>query len=518
VLGASIHDVLARIKSVPLVYPSISLSHSQSHPLLAPVIITLQSNGLRLRFDGPEQRLRLIEVLDFSKTRLSYKGHDIGNSQTQNENVALNTHFNPPKTGPGFRSVYKIFGPTTPGEYLPPNGKNKEDGTYVLSYPGIAFSFPLKHGIWSSGTGWSSTVSLLSSNASKASTAMSVFVGESWDLARDSLFENDMSNFLRSPIASGIKKETVPKEVELVKVHDRGRVELVRKDAPSFWIMMGETTPQDLVTELGPPDSVHRRNDTRVAIHQDRRNSSASASRRGSSNTEMSPPLRNLPFDSDTSSQVEESDESDLEEGVVIDPKKREDSGEVFYNYYSHGFDIKVSNPLPPSTLSHASSTNGSGTDGPDAVVPRSHLVVTKILLHGNVPGSWNFNRHRRIRWSLDSVATADDPNPPNSEVLFKDIQHYLQQYFHDSYATEEERRAAALPMVVNRALGREELAADGDYGVIGSWEDGGTSSVRRLDQKTTEAEKIGGAEVYGFPGMVFEVLKNGTVSCLMVY
>jgi hypothetical protein len=28
----------------------------------------------------------------------------------------------------------------------------------------------------------------------------------------------------------------------------------------------------------------------------------------------------------------------------------------------------------------------------------------------------------------------------------------------------------------------------------------------------------MGAAEVYGFPGLVFEVLKNGAVSCLMVY
>jgi len=472
-----------------------------------------------LRFDGPEQRLRLIEVLDFSKTRFSYKGHEVGFASAQQELAAQNPNWVPVKTGPGFTQVYKIFGPTTPGEYIRPTGTDQKTGTYVLSYPGIAFSFPMTEGVWNQTTSWSSTVSILSSNVTKYCTAMSIFVGESWDLARNSLFDADMVGFLRSPIGSGIKKETVPREIERVKIHDCGRVELIRKDTPSFWIIMGETTPQDLVTELGPPDSVHRRKDSRVAIHRNRKNSSASTSRRGSSNDDMSPQIRNLPFDSDSSSQVEESEESDLEEGVVVDPKdKEEDSGQVFYNYYSHGFDILISNPLPPSTTSHAGPTNSNGTSSADAVLPRSHLVAVKILLHGNVPGSWPFNRHRRIRWILDFAATDDNPDPPTSEMLFKDIRYNLQQFFYESYDTEEERRAAALPMVVNRALGREELVADGEYGVIGSWEDGGTSSVRRLDQKTTEGEKIGGAEVYGFPGMVFEVLKNGTVSCLMVY
>ena len=78
--------------------------------------------------------------------------------------------------------------------------------------------------------------------------------------------------------------------------------------------------------------------------------------------------------------------------------------------------------------------------------------------------------------------------------------------------------------MVVNRGWGREEVGADSEWGVVGGWEDGGaqTGSVVRKDaagtQDSAEAERLGAAEVYGFPGLVFEVLKNGAVSCLMVH
>jgi isoleucyl-tRNA synthetase len=80
--------------------------------------------------------------------------------------------------------------------------------------------------------------------------------------------------------------------------------------------------------------------------------------------------------------------------------------------------------------------------------------------------------------------------------------------------------------MVVNRGWGREEVGTDSEWGVVGGWEDGGGagagagSMVRKGEgsQDSAETEKLGAAEVYGFPGLVFEVLKNGAVSCLMVY
>lgn len=526
-LGASIHDVLARIKSLPLIYPNIQLAYSQSHPLLAPVIITLPNNGLRLRFDGPEQRLRLIEVLDFSKSHLTFKDKDISLPSTE-------PMIHAKKTGPMFKQVYKIFGPTTPGEYIPPaKDADQTTGTYMLSYPGIAFSFPMKSSTWDPSTTWSSTVSILSSTATGAATALSLFYGESWEQARNSLFNSDMSQFLRSPIPYGTDHKIIPREVERAVVYDQGRVELIRGDAPSFMIVMGETTPQDLVTELGPPDSIHRKNDRRVSIHRQshRKGSSAGHSRRNSSAAEMSlsPPirgnsLRNSPFmDSEASSQAEDSEHSDEDGEVIVDGQEQEGSEQVFYNYYSHGFDILISNPVAPS----AAVPDRNGLLGvtlekersAEPVVSRSHLTATKILFHGNVPGSWSFNRHRRLRWTLGSI-----PGSPmiTSETPFKEIQQRLQDVFRSTYADKREEDAALLPMVVNRGWGRDEIGGEGDWGVLGSWEDTTSASNRRKGDGTASeespAEKMGGAEVYGFPGLIFEKLKNGAVSCLMVH
>jgi hypothetical protein len=442
--------------------------------------------------------------------------------------------------------VYNRFGPTTPGEYIEPSAGGDDEGTYVLSYPGIAFSFPLQTGAWAPSLAWASTVSLLSSTATGAAASLAVFAAKSWPAARASLYSPDDPSALapaslRSPVPPGLRREQVPREVERARVWGRGRVELVRRDAPSCWVVLGETTPQDLVTELGPPDSIHRKSDRRVSIHRARKGSSVGAggprSRRGSSNSEVhhSPGnvvIRGLaPLDSDLSSHGESSD-SEEDGDEVLDDGRESASEQVFYNYYSHGFDILISTPTNPSTAPPAApndATQDSGgtpmpLDAADPVLPRTHLTATKILLHGNVPGSWAFNRHRRLRWTLESIPSDEgaQAEPLTSERHWRDIQTRLQAAFRGLYASDEEERAASLPMVVNRGWGREEFGVDAEWGVVGGWEDGASAAARRGrdDARPGEGdqERMGAAEVYGFPGLVFEVLKNGAVSCLMVY
>jgi hypothetical protein len=408
-------------------------------------------------------------------------------------------------------------------------------------------------------------VSLLSSSATGPATSLCIFMGESWPSIRGKLFSDEIpSNVLRSPLRipapQGSRKEPLPKEIELAKVYDRGRVSLVRKDAPDLCIILGETTAQDLVAELGPPDSVHKKNDRRVSIHRARKGSITVRSRRESSNSaiHIDPSDRGRmafmesdPSSRGASSESEEEDDDDDEE-VVTQEKKNAAPEQVFYNYYSHGMDILISTPTAPSSesptadLAHQTRRRSSSDSSTAAqnlpvppypsaepVIPRSHLTVTKILFHGNVPGSWPFNRHRRLRWTLESVpdpsSSLPSPSAPlTSETPWRDIQRRLHRVFRDNYATAEEARTASLPMVLNRGWGREEVGTDSEWGVVGGWEDGGggpsqggTESVVRKGnggQDSVEADRLGEAEVYGFPGLVFEVLKNGAVSCLMVY
>ena len=109
-LGAALQDILSTIAADKDLFTTIDINFSQSEPLTAPVVVTLPDNGLRLRFDGADQRLRLIEVTDLTKSILVYKGMELVRSQE----ISLTA------VGPAFKRVYQMFGASYPGEYMPP--------------------------------------------------------------------------------------------------------------------------------------------------------------------------------------------------------------------------------------------------------------------------------------------------------------------------------------------------------------------------------------------------------------
>lgn len=77
-LGSSLQSVISVLKANPTVFPSIKISYSKHDPVQTPITINLKYNGLRLRFDGQNQKLRLIEVIEWGKMALSYKKREVG--------------------------------------------------------------------------------------------------------------------------------------------------------------------------------------------------------------------------------------------------------------------------------------------------------------------------------------------------------------------------------------------------------------------------------------------------------
>ncbi|KAI9706683.1 MAG: hypothetical protein M1836_003693 [Candelina mexicana] len=509
-LGASLHDVLTRLKAQPQTYPSIDLSYSPSEPIANPVILNLPANGFRLRFDGPDQRLRLIEVLDFTKTKLSYKNTEIVKlppaSEPSSADIAAS------HTGPAFRHVYnRLFGPAFPGEYIAPNGEDASlRGTYVLSYPGIAFSFPLQASAWSPSADF---VSLLSSSATSSATSMAVFEGSSWSEARIDLFNSSPQNPRSLDLASR-GREGGPDEIELVKVHGEGRIELIRRSSPPFWITLSETAPQDLVTELGPPDAIYRKNDRRLSIHKTRTLSGAAKRPDGIS------PLHEDLTDTDQSSTHTVTDESDNEDDSSQGAGRDNSSAECFYNYFHHGFDIFVSQPTIPSPPS-PSALHSPLPEDPTATQRTissfsTTLTATKLLLHANIPGSYPFNRYRRSRWTLEHVPLEHDIEALTSEMPFEHIASRLKEVWKSSNSTEEEEKSLQRGMVLNRDWGDSPGSS---CELLGGWEESVGGKRMFGDDAFSEMELgLGNTELFGFPGMVFEVLKNGAVSCLTVF
>lgn len=473
-------------------YPTLDLSYSASEPITKPVILTLPHNGLRLRFDGPDQRLRLIEVLDFALSSLVYKNTDLvrrnKSSEETNSNEAL-------PSGPTFRHVYsRLFGPTYAGEYIPPE-PGHSTGTYVLSYPGLAFTFPVKHKSWSDKVDF---VSLLSSNATGSAISLSIFSGSSWTEARSNLYTRPPT-YPRLSSLAGKSAETIPDEIEEIRVFGRGKLEVMRRNSPLVTIMLSETTPQDLVAELGPPDTIYRKHDRRISIH-------ATGNADNRRLPSMSPGLDPQSLDADQSSVQSYTEDSDVD-AELGEGGADGSSDECFYNYFHHGFDVLISSPntrSPPFPGSANSEPSRSSS---------AQLVATKIFLHANVPGSFSFNRHRRSRWVI-RTSGENRGLSLTSETPFSEISSALKDVWRETYKDEGEEKQMQRGMVLNRGW---EQSPESSIELLGDLEESPTRG--KGDDNGLEAGGgMTNTELFGFPGMLFEVLKNDAVSCLTVF
>ena len=583
---------MTRLKSEPQRFPKLDLTYSPTDPVRDPVILTLPANGLRLRFDGPEQRLRLIEVLDFTKNHIYFKeqnkDRDLVKPSSTGAGAAaggggggVGNAASTATAGPTFRHIYSRFlGPTYNGEFVP-GDKNSSNGTYVLSYPGVAFTFPMARSAYLPDK---DVMSLLSTPSNLAAISMAVFSGDSWAQARDHLWTEVLPPIKSfAPLAKG--KDVAPDEVSLINIHGGGKLQLFRRWAlparqrlsdpdpsaaaqtatassspsSSFWIALGETTPQELVAELGPPDAIYRKSDQRMYIHKIR---TASSSRTranglglggvgggggggggsgGGGDRRQDDPLT----DTDQSSIPTASSDEDDDEAIEDEFLTGNVSSECFFNYFYLGFDVLVSTPTTPSRTPpsqtdeavggsadadggeegyHNTTTNNIAerplkTEAPD------RLVATKLVLHGNVPGSYPFNRHRRCRWSIAYLT----PATVNAETPFPQIEEQLHREWRSIYASDEEARQRQRGMVLNRGWGDSPGSS---IELLGGWEEsqrgvgrggggfggdaggGGGGSILRGVKGTEDSTTT----LYGFPGLVFEVLRNGFVSALTVF
>lgn len=445
-------------------YGKIEISISQTSPLTTPVVVSLPDRALRMRFDGPDQRLRLIEVLDFRRAKLAYKGSELAKDGSAT-----------------FKRIYQLFGASYPGEYLPP--KTGKFGTYGLSWPGIAFNFPLQHSAYAPEK---DHVSLLGSHAASPALNMALFEGDSWPEARTTLFVNVLNKPRTSALLSH-PQDKLPPEIEEVKVQGSGKLSLIRL-SPSrhFHIVLGQTGPQDLLTELGRPDTTHKR-DVQSSPDQPTHARPRSTSRSISNGRHHPTPP------SSYSSTGTDTFDTDFDSADAEDDAAERASREIFWCYFSHGMDILLGPPNEQTSVEQTSVPLAPTTTSP-------HLVVLKIVVHGNVPGSYAFNRHRRLRWRLDLPNTS---SILTSEHTFDDLKPDLMQAFQGTWAESEMGRGK----VINRTWGANP--SDSSFFLPDAEQD--------LVEGGGSEQWLGNTKLYQFPGLTFEVLGNGAISALTV-
>ncbi|KAK4166305.1 hypothetical protein QBC43DRAFT_313415 [Cladorrhinum sp. PSN259] len=491
-LGTSLHDVLTRIKSEPTKFPRIELKFASKQPFKNETNVELPGNGIRFRFDGPEQRLRLIEILDFTKNHVYIKqGNDKERDLVRPESADE-------VTGPTFKHIYQRFlGPTYAGEYI------QNSKVYILSYPGVAFTFPMMD------TDYSPTKDIISLiPATAVASSMAIFSGESWAKSCKTLWTEVLPSIRTHPPLAKTKDASAD-EVSLVKIHGGGKVQLFRKWTKNhFWIFLGETTPQQLIHELGPPDAIYYKNDQRMGIHRNRTDSNNLNGPQGSD-------IRQDDLtDTDLSSHPA-SDDSSREEAIEDSEYATE---ERFFNYFHQGFDILIATRTETSEPPPSQTGDQAVPGPPFRCGSADRLVATKIILHGNVPGSYPFNRYRRCRWEIAYLPPSDDGSSmATSETAFPEIQDQLREEWKSVYASESDAQQKQRGMALNRGWGDSPGSS---IEMLGGWEDSTTrgGNPQHLGKKKYDGSEDSTTNLYGFPGIVFEVLKNGFVSAVTVY
>lgn len=135
-------------------------------------------------------------------------------------------------------------------------------------------------------------------------------------------------------------------------------------------LILHQTTPQDVICELGAPQSIHWREDDRLSIH----------SQFTSSNKAL---------------EVKPGEGSTETDGR----SPRDTRGALFYNYFALGFDLMFSGPSSRSGLSDEDLE--ADLDSGEDDLEEGESTLMKVILHGNVPGSALFGRYGRCCWEI---------------------------------------------------------------------------------------------------------------------
>lgn len=272
ILGNSLYDTVAKMKELN---EPLKIAYAAKNYLDTPILVTLPKLATRLMFHSSgNQELMLIEILDFSCRKLCYKGtylNDIVYSYPSDEELCDPNQIPARKKQvlpSTLKQIYnKIFGPTFPGTL------DRERRSYVLSYPGIAFRFKINlddllrrlddvtdsNDILSILTNWDAAVDI-------PCESLAVYKGESYADFHKRLGALSRSNLVDySKSGSGLSISQI--RVDLA----RGTAEIERDldgPLPTATIKIGETTQQDIIRLLGPPDACFNKFDSRLLIHK----------------------------------------------------------------------------------------------------------------------------------------------------------------------------------------------------------------------------------------------------------
>eukprot|EP01100_Stratorugosa_tubuloviscum_P004572 TRINITY_DN2149_c2_g1_i2.p1 TRINITY_DN2149_c2_g1~~TRINITY_DN2149_c2_g1_i2.p1 ORF type:complete len:433 (-),score=132.97 TRINITY_DN2149_c2_g1_i2:70-1368(-) len=224
-IGMPLFECINFIQQEQIDIPSVKISCDEKNPLTSSIKLRINSMNLTLKFEALTQRLKHIEVGLWNQSnlpQLRYSG----------------VFFCSPDIKPTYKMIYKNFGPSHPGEL------DKENLQYILQYPGLVFTFNIPKENLEAFSNNEIPIEFPDRTSIIAST-MKVFYGKSY--IQSLLPSLPQNNLYLEPIITIISQG--------ILFSKRNR------------IIDFDSSVQDVLSELGPPNHVYYKEEDKMRIH-----------------------------------------------------------------------------------------------------------------------------------------------------------------------------------------------------------------------------------------------------------
>ncbi|KAI9493996.1 hypothetical protein BDB00DRAFT_871756 [Zychaea mexicana] len=453
-LGSTLWDTIHYLRERPNFFPSVELKYSQEEPIKYDFIIALPTNGINLRFDGTLQRMKSIECFDPTKIKLVYQNSDVSSSRTI----------------PTFLLIYKAFGPTYPGEFV------RERSVYTLKYPGLSFIFPIpaRHReLYESSTD-------LPLEFPDGTTPIASHIY---------LFSNGSPNWQRATVPSLAKIVAEHNASTTLKYGKIGRRELESVKAQpgkevvlhfpthdsldsrentlttsQVRITLQISTPQDILAELGKPSRIFYKEEDKMKIHS-------------------------VTDDGAMIGRIAEDGKNDQEHNTAVNEEEEKDTSaleptDYFFNYFHLGIDILMDGTLH---------------------------VCKKVILHGNIPGHYDFQRYKRCPYQLHFPNDKNDNNHDHDPKVLVDVES-------DADDIGVPGDIVTADMKIDKM--KKRIPWDSKNAVsVKDTSKGAQHKPVILTRGSSEQNPFGSTHLTGYDeGLVMEVMKNGHVPTIVLF
>ncbi|KAI9486214.1 MAG: hypothetical protein EXX96DRAFT_548142 [Benjaminiella poitrasii] len=353
--------------------------------------------------------------------------------------VYQNNDVSSSRTIPTFLLIYKSFGPTYPGEF------DSNKSIYTLKYPGLAFTFPIptKHQ-----TLYTSSTDLPLEFPDGTTPIASRIMLYSWqpDSPPLSKIIAESNTKLKREVENVVARPTVGITLYFPTASTDESKEVTNQ---TVFVGLNITTVQDLLADLGKPARIFYKEEDKMKIH--------------SVSDKPAGPL----LDSSLKTSVESNTTNAKEEEKSRDPSFVQPT-DYFFNYFHLGIDILIDGALH---------------------------ICKKIVLHGNVPGHYDFQRYKRCPFQI--IFPKDKKKKSGNPSLLVDIE-------------EEDNENIILANMKIQTI--QDLIP---------WDASDTNPQKPviLTRGSSEQNPFGSTHLTGYDdGIVMEVMKNGYVPTIVLF